>query len=187
MSADRGRTAARRRRARRPRAADDAQPPEFHWFDLAAQFLRATPVSIYNSSSPEEIQYLASHAGAEIAIVEDAGLPRPAAEVRDELPRLKQIYVIDRPTTACPDGVAAGSELDERGQADLAALAARDRPADIATLIYTSGTTGPPKGVMISQYNVVYTVEQLRDASRSTTTRACGSCRTSRWRTSPSG
>ena len=33
--------------------------PEFHWFDLAAQFLRATPVSIYNSSSPEEIQYLA--------------------------------------------------------------------------------------------------------------------------------
>ena len=27
--------------------------PEFHWFDLAAQFLRATPVSIYNSSSPE--------------------------------------------------------------------------------------------------------------------------------------
>ena len=51
--------------------ADDAQPPEFHWFDLAAQFLRATPVSIYNSSSPEEIQYLADHAGAEIAIVED--------------------------------------------------------------------------------------------------------------------
>ena len=33
--------------------------PDFHWFDLAAQFLRATPVSIYNSSSPEEIQYLA--------------------------------------------------------------------------------------------------------------------------------
>ena len=38
--------------------------PEFHWLDLAAQFVRATPVSIYNSSSPEEIQYLASHAGA---------------------------------------------------------------------------------------------------------------------------
>ena len=33
--------------------------PDFHWLDLAAQFIRATPVSIYNSSSPEEIQYLA--------------------------------------------------------------------------------------------------------------------------------
>ena len=39
--------------------------PDFHWFDLAAQFLRATPVSIYNSSSPEEIEYLAHHAEAE--------------------------------------------------------------------------------------------------------------------------
>ena len=54
--------------------------PEFHWFDLAAQFLRATPVSIYNSSSPEEIQYLADHAGAEIAIVEDAVVPRAPPE-----------------------------------------------------------------------------------------------------------
>ena len=41
-------------------------------------------------------------------------------------------------------------------------MAAQTSPDDIATLIYTSGTTGPPKGVMISQYNVVYTVETLR-------------------------
>ena len=40
---------------------------------------------------------------------------------------------------------------------DLAELAAPTTPDDLATLIYTSGTTGPPKGVMISQYNVVYT------------------------------
>lgn len=32
----------------------------------------------------------------------------------------------------------------------------------MATLIYTSGTTGPPKGVMINQYNVVFTVESLK-------------------------
>jgi long-chain acyl-CoA synthetase len=50
-----------------------------------------------------------------------------------------------------------------RGAADLDALAQHVQPDDIATLIYTSGTTGPPKGVMISQYNVVYTVESLRN------------------------
>jgi long-chain acyl-CoA synthetase len=48
------------------------------------------------------------------------------------------------------------------GALDLHQLATETQPEDIATLIYTSGTTGPPKGVMISQYNVVYTVEQLR-------------------------
>ena len=75
-----------------------------------------------------------------------------------------------------------------RGSADLAALAESTDPADIATLIYTSGTTGPPKGVMISQYNVVYTVEQLREClALRRLRRACGWCRTCRWRTSPSG
>jgi long-chain acyl-CoA synthetase len=137
--------------------------PEFHALDLAAQFVRATPVSIYNSSSPEEIQYLASHAGAEVAIVEDAGFLARILEVRDKLPLLRRIYVIDAPNEALPDGVAPASELETRGSADLDTLAAATDPADIATLIYTSGTTGPPKGVMITQYNVVYTVEQLRE------------------------
>jgi long-chain acyl-CoA synthetase len=136
--------------------------PEFHWFDLAAQFLRATPVSIYNSSSPEEIQYLAAHAGAEIAIVEDGTFLDRLLKVRDQLPALKQIYVVDPPPQGCPVGVQPASVLMDKGSADLSPLADAIRPDDIATLIYTSGTTGPPKGVMISHYNVVYTVESLR-------------------------
>jgi len=137
--------------------------PDFHWFDLAAQFVRATPVSIYNSSSPEEIQYLAAHAGAEIAIVEDESFLTRLLKVRDELPKLRQIYVIEPPADGCPDNVQPAAALMANGAADLRALAAQIEPDDIATLIYTSGTTGPPKGVMISQYNVVYTVESLRN------------------------
>jgi long-chain acyl-CoA synthetase len=136
--------------------------PDFHWLDLGAQFVRATPVSIYNSSSPEEIQYLASHAEAEIAIVEDAGFLERLLKIRDELPMLQRIYVIEPVENGLPDGVFPIDELMSHGSADLTQLAANTEPADIATLIYTSGTTGPPKGVMISQYNVVYTVEQLR-------------------------
>lgn len=136
--------------------------PDFHVFDLAAQFLRATPVSIYNSSSPEEIQYLIGHAGAEIAIVEDQGFLGRLLQVRDELPSLRQIYVIDPPPDGYPAGVHPASVLLECGSAELDELAPAVQPDDIATLIYTSGTTGPPKGVMISQYNVVYTVESLR-------------------------
>ena len=136
--------------------------PDFHWYDAAAQFLRATPVSIYNSSSPEEVEYLAGHAEARVAIVEDAGFLDRVLKVRKDLPLLQRIYVIEPPEGPLPEGVFAASDLLEQGSADLAALAAATSPDDIATLIYTSGTTGPPKGVMISQYNVVYTIEILK-------------------------
>ena len=136
--------------------------PDFHWYDAAAQFLRATPVSIYNSSSPEEVQYLAGHAEARVAIVEDAGFLDRILQVRDELPALERIYVIEPPDGELPAGVHDAADLLAGHAADLDALAADTEPADIATLIYTSGTTGPPKGVMISQYNVVYTIEILR-------------------------
>ncbi|MBI5090755.1 MAG: AMP-binding protein, partial [Actinobacteria bacterium] len=136
--------------------------PDFHWFDMAVQCLRATPVSIYNSSSSEEIEYLASDAGAQVAIVEDAGFLTRLLQVRDHLPRLRHVFVVEPPADGCPDGVLAASTLFEAGTLDVHALAADTSPTDLATLIYTSGTTGPPKGVMISQYNVVYTVESLR-------------------------
>jgi len=139
-----------------------ANRPDFHWYDLAAQFLRATPVSIYNSSSPEEISYLAGHAEADIAIVENKVFLDRILKVRHELPTLTQIYVIEPPDGELPHGVRPASELHDGDPIDLDEAAAQTSPDDIATLIYTSGTTGPPKGVMISQYNVVYTVEQLR-------------------------
>lgn len=148
--------------------------PDFHWLDLAAQFVRATPVSIYNSSSPEEIQYLASHAGARVAIVEDAGFLDRILKVRAELPALERIYVIDPPEGDLPEGVFAAATLADGGSADLDALAAAVEPDDLATLIYTSGTTGPPKGVMLSQYNIVYTRDILFECM--------GDMRSSDWR-----
>jgi long-chain acyl-CoA synthetase len=135
--------------------------PEFHVVDLAATFLRATPVSIYNSSSPEELQFLVDHAEAEIAVVEDVGLLERFLKARAELPRLRRIYLIDAPDGDLPHDVAPFDELRAAGAADLEALGDATAPDDLATLIYTSGTTGPPKGVMISQHNVMYTCEQL--------------------------
>ena len=60
--------------------------PEFHVLDLATNFLGATPISIYNSSSPEQIQYLADHCEAKLGFVEDMGFLSRFLEVRDRLP-----------------------------------------------------------------------------------------------------
>ena len=50
--------------------------PEFHLVDAAAMHLGAVPFSIYNTSSPEQVEFLLRDSGARIAVVE-RGVPRP--------------------------------------------------------------------------------------------------------------
>jgi long-chain acyl-CoA synthetase len=48
--------------------------PEFHYADVGALLAGATPISIYNSSAPEQIEYLAGHSEATAAIAGDIGM-----------------------------------------------------------------------------------------------------------------
>lgn len=135
--------------------------PEFHVADLAVVLLGATPISIYNSSSADQIRYLSGHCGATIAIVEDEGFLARVVAVRDELPDLREVVVIDPPPAGVPDGIRAWSELLASDPEELDTLAQIAQPSDLATVIYTSGTTGPPKGVMIDHANVAWTMKSL--------------------------
>ena len=136
--------------------------PQFHVLDLAATFCGATPISIYNSSSAEQVGYLAAHSGARIGVVEDQGFLDRFSSVRDDLPALEQLGIVSDPDGLVSDEVFRYDDLVAAEPADLAAAAAVARPEDLATVIYTSGTTGPPKGVMITHRNVAWTVESLR-------------------------
>ncbi len=130
--------------------------PEFHWLDLAVLALGATPVSIYNSSAPDQIEYLVGHCAAKVAVVENAGFLEKFLEVRDQLPSLQEIVVLVAPDEL-PEGVHGHELLTESEPVDLAEAVQVGRPEDLATIIYTSGTTGNPKGVMISNRNVCWT------------------------------
>ncbi|MFI5043484.1 MAG: AMP-dependent synthetase/ligase [Acidimicrobiales bacterium] len=132
--------------------------PEFHWVDLAVTFLGATPVSIYNSSAPDQVQYLVGHCGAKVAVVEDEGFLERFLKVRDELTDLGPIVVLHEPELL-PDDVHPGSVLTDQEPIDLVASSSTAKPDDLATIIYTSGTTGNPKGVMLSHTNLVWTGE----------------------------
>ncbi|MEO6317288.1 MAG: AMP-dependent synthetase/ligase [Acidimicrobiales bacterium] len=125
--------------------------PEFHFIDLGVAALGATSISIYNSSSPEQVAYLVGHCQAEVAVVEDDSFEDRFTKVRDQLPALRTIVNLSR------DGARA--EMLEGAGLDLDAEVANSTPETLATVIYTSGTTGPPKGVMLTHYNVVWTSE----------------------------
>ncbi len=132
--------------------------PEFHVADVAVVLCGATPISIYNSSSSEQVQYLTEHCDATIAIVEDATFLKRFEAVRDQLPLIRDIVMIDGKS----DGAYSWDILMESDPVDLDEASKIAQPSDLATVIYTSGTTGPPKGVMLDHENVCFTVECLR-------------------------
>src|SRR6056297_931845 len=142
--------------------------PEFHALDLAVLFLGATPVSIYNSSAPEQIDYLVNDCKAKAAVVEDDVFLQRFLKVRESLPTLETIVLFEPSATAgdavVPYADLAGSEPSDLGE--LAEIATLD---DIATIIYTSGTTGPPKGVMLSHSNIAWTLESVGQSMRDQT------------------
>src|ERR671911_319830 len=111
--------------------------PEFHWFDSAALHLGATPFSLYNTYTTEQIQYQVEDAGAKILVTEEA-----FAERAEGLEGVDHVVIVER------------DELDE---ADLDFDSAWQvvQSDDLLTLIYTSGTTGPPKGVQLTHDNLV--------------------------------
>src|SRR5215218_10100732 len=67
--------------------------PEFHIADLAAMTLGATPFSIYQTFTPDQIQYIVGDAGARVAIVEEQYLERFQA-ARASLPALERVIVV---------------------------------------------------------------------------------------------
>ncbi len=117
--------------------------PEFHWFDSAALHLGATPFSLYNTYTTEQIQYQVEDAGARILVTEKA-----FAERAQGLTGLSHVLVVD-------DENAAPVEDNASEDFDFEAAWRAVKPDDLLTLIYTSGTTGPPKGVQLTHANLV--------------------------------
>jgi long-chain acyl-CoA synthetase len=138
--------------------------PEFHVLDLGCLLVGATPVSLYNSSAPEQLAYLIGHCRAEVAVFDDPEFLARFESVRDQLPRVRHVAVIDDRGDDLPAGVARWSDLVGAEPVDLDTAAAIAQPDDLLTIIYTSGTTGPPKGVSITHENMCWVIDSIRTA-----------------------
>jgi long-subunit acyl-CoA synthetase (AMP-forming) len=132
---------------------------EFHFADTAAMHLGATPFSVYNTYSPEQIEYLVGDAECPIVVTEQAFLDRIVA-VQKSCKKLEHVVVVDGDA---PDGALTLEDVMERGDAgfDFDASWKSVKPEDILTLIYTSGTTGPPKGVQLTHDNLIQAVRSF--------------------------
>jgi long-chain acyl-CoA synthetase len=142
--------------------------PEHVLADQAAVHAGATPTSFYFSLAPEQIRYVAGHCEAKVAVLEDRDMLKRWQELREDLPALQHVVLLDGAEDAEGPGVLGWDELVRRGRDALAKnragfeeLRGRVGPEDNATLLYTSGTTGPPKGVLLTHHNILYQVTAL--------------------------
>ena len=155
--------------------------PEWSYVDMAASSAGAVVVPIYQTNSPEECLWVISDSGACAIVCENEEQLAKVAAIREQLPSLRTIIVIDPPA-----GGSAGAgardmealqaitleEVRERagGHApqELDARRAGVGPDDAFTFIYTSGTTGPPKGCVLTHGNYRAIVDMVSDAGEIT-------------------
>ncbi|WP_136520478.1 AMP-dependent synthetase/ligase [Cellulomonas telluris] len=123
---------------------------EWTLLDFAIWAAGGVGVPVYETSSAEQVRWIASDSGVRLAVVETVAHAAVVAQVRDDLPGLTEVLVLDE--GAVTTLVQRGRDVPDE---DVTARWRRTRADDLATVIYTSGTTGRPKGVELTHGNFV--------------------------------
>ena len=151
--------------------------PEWSYVDLAATSAGAVVVPIYQTNSPEECLWVISDSGACAVVCENDEQLAKITAIRDQLPDLRTVVVIDPPSGASQSNGSSTSvdpaqpislqEVRERGRRrspeELEERRAGVKPEQPFTFIYTSGTTGPPKGCVLTHGNYRAIVDMISE------------------------
>ncbi|MBK9740662.1 MAG: long-chain fatty acid--CoA ligase [Actinobacteria bacterium] len=129
---------------------------EWTLVDYAIWYAGAVSVPVYETSSPEQIQWMLSDSGSVALFLESEKNKAAFDQVSVEIPTVTRVWVFD-------DGIIDQLKTDGKDVPD-DELEARRRavtPDTIATIIYTSGTTGRPKGCSLTHRNFMFEVDQV--------------------------
>jgi long-chain acyl-CoA synthetase len=134
-----------------------ANRPEWNFVDMGMSMIGVVHVPVFTSLSTAEYDYIIRNSGARMVIISDKKLYKTIAPVLSDSTITARVFTFDE-----IPGARNWLEIVEKGKqcTEMTRQAVEQEkegitPEDFATLIYTSGTTGTPKGVMLSQRNLV--------------------------------
>ena len=129
--------------------------PEWNMIDMAVSQVGAITVPIYPTISEEDYRFILGHCDAKMVIIDGLAVMNKVTNILPDTPNIKMVYtMVNREVYPYYDQlIQLGREHPHPEE-----LKAREDSVfetDCATIIYTSGTTGTPKGVMLSNKNLM--------------------------------
>ncbi len=146
--------------------------PRLYWAMVAAEMCGAVPVPLYQDAVAEEMAYVMGHCGARFVIAGDQEQVDKVIEIQGELPDFEQMIYLDPRGLRKYDHARLHqySHVQDAGRAKrdelLPEITRRQEKLDYdstCVMLYTSGTTGRPKGVVLSNRNVIETSKSSSD------------------------
>jgi long-chain acyl-CoA synthetase len=141
--------------------------PEWLFTDLGVICVGGISSGVYTTDSSSQVEYLVNDSKTSFYFAENEEQLDKILEVRDNCPSLKKIIIYDLEglhdfsdpqVISFSELVKLGETIDKNHPDLFESLMSKVSPEDIAILVYTSGTTGPSKGAMISNNNIVYSI-----------------------------
>jgi len=126
---------------------------EWTALDMAIMSIGALTVPVYETNSASQVSWIFNDSKVTLAIAEDDGQRDKIKSVRDEVPTLRNVFVIEA------GGLNAIKTYGESvTDAEFWEYKEASHGDDRATIVYTSGSTGTPKGVELTHRNFAFLV-----------------------------
>ena len=126
---------------------------EWTALEMAIMSIGALTVPVYETNSASQVSWIFNDSKVTLAIAEDDGQRDKIESVRDEVPTLRNVFVIEA------GGLNAIKTYGESvTDAEFWEYKEASHGDDRATIVYTSGSTGTPKGVELTHRNFAFLV-----------------------------